>query len=52
MPVTGVSGATGSQKFWTMSVPAGATNLTISTSGGTGDADLYVKFGSAPTLSV
>ncbi len=52
MPITGVSGALNSQTFWTMSVPAGATNLVISISGGTGDADLYVKFGSAPTLSV
>ncbi|MGH8041770.1 MAG: pre-peptidase C-terminal domain-containing protein, partial [Rudaea sp.] len=39
------------QKNFTMSVPAGATNLVFSISGGTGDADLYVKFGSAPTLS-
>jgi Bacterial pre-peptidase C-terminal domain len=30
-------------------VPAGATNLLISSSGGTGDADLYVKFGTIPT---
>jgi len=34
-----------------MTVPAGATNLTFNMSGGTGDADLYVRFGSAPTLS-
>ena len=34
-----------------MSVPAGSTNLTFNTSGGTGDADLYVKFGSAPTTT-
>jgi serine protease len=39
------------QQNWTMSVPAGATNLVFTLSGGTGDADLYVKFGSAPTLS-
>jgi len=36
---------------FTMEVPAGATNLTFNMSGGTGDADLYVKFGSAPTSS-
>src|SRR3546814_1186547 len=35
-----------------MDVPAGATNLVFNLSGGTGDADLYVKFGSAPTDSV
>ena len=51
VPVTGVSGAASSQQFWTMSVPAGASNLQFQTSGGTGDADLYVRFGSAPTTS-
>jgi serine protease len=39
------------QQNWTMAVPAGATNLVFSMSGGTGDPDLYVKFGSAPTLT-
>jgi PKD repeat protein len=39
------------QQNWTMAVPSGATNLVFSMSGGTGDADLYVKFGSAPTLT-
>jgi hypothetical protein len=32
-------------------VPAGSTNVTFTMSGGTGDADMYVKFGSAPTDS-
>ena len=35
-----------------MAVPAGATNLTFTTSGGTGDADLFVRFGSAPSDTV
>ncbi len=39
------------QQAFTMVVPAGATGLTFTMSGGTGDADMYVKFGSAPTLS-
>ncbi len=51
VPVTGISGATGNQQFWTMSMPAGATNLQFTTSGGTGDVDLYVRFGSAPTTT-
>jgi vibriolysin len=51
VPVTGISGAAGSQQFWTINVPAGASNLVIGTSGGTGDADLYVRFGSAPTTT-
>ncbi|MDY7225563.1 PPC domain-containing protein [Hyalangium rubrum] len=37
--------------IYTMAVPAGATNLKFETTGGTGDADLYVKFGSTPTSS-
>ena len=49
--VTGLSGARNSQLMYTMVVPAGATNLKFVTSGGSGDADLYVKFGSAPTTS-
>lgn len=49
--VTGLSGATGSQQSWTMAVPAGASNLSFVTAGGTGDVDMYVKFGSAPTTS-
>jgi vibriolysin len=32
--------------------PAGATAMKFQTSGGSGDADLYVRFGSAPTLNV
>jgi hypothetical protein len=51
VPVSGISGALDSQQFWTMSVPSGATNLQFQTSGGPGDADLYVRFGSAPTLT-
>jgi xanthomonalisin len=49
--LTGQSGAAGAQLFYTVVIPAGASNLVISESGGTGDADLYTKFGSAPTLS-
>jgi pre-peptidase len=51
VPVTGLSGATNAQQNFTMAVPAGASGLSFTISGGTGDADLYVKFGSAPTLS-
>ena len=51
VPVTGLSGAANSVRYWTITVPAGSTNLSIATSGGTGDADLYVRFGSQPTTS-
>ena len=49
--VTGLSATTGNQLVYTLAVPAGATGLKFVTSGGTGDGDLYVKFGSAPTTS-
>ena len=52
VPVTGLSAATGASLNYTIVVPAGASNLNIVTSGGTGDADLYVKSGSAPTDTV
>lgn len=48
---TGLAGSSGTELSYTVVVSAGASNLTIATSGGTGDADLYVKFGSAPTTS-
>ncbi|HPA02176.1 MAG TPA: PKD domain-containing protein, partial [Chiayiivirga sp.] len=49
--VTGISGAASSAKYWTITVPAGARNLNITTSGGTGDMDMYVRFGAQPTTS-
>lgn len=36
---------------YTVAIPSGASNLVITISGGSGDADLYVRFGSAPTTS-
>ncbi len=50
--VTNQSAATGASVNYTLVVPSGATNLTFTTSGGTGDSDMYVKFGSAPTDTV
>ena len=51
VPVTGIGTATNTQKFYSLTVPAGATGLSFTTSGGTGDVDLYVRFGSSPTLT-
>lgn len=48
--VVTVSGATGSAQYWRVNTPAGKT-LTITITGGTGDADLYTRFGSRPTTS-
>jgi len=49
--VTNLSGSTGNETFYTMVVPSGSSNLAFNIAGGSGDADLYVKFGSAPTTS-
>ena len=49
---TGIAGTAKQQMFYTLDVPAGATDLSFKTSGGTGDADLFVKFGEKPSLSV
>jgi vibriolysin len=51
-PVTGLSDATGGQKFFKLTVPAGQATLTFTISGGTGDVDLYTKLGARPSLSV
>lgn len=47
--VSNLSASTGNSLNYTMDVPSGSSNLKFVISGGTGDADLYVKFGSAPT---
>jgi hypothetical protein len=49
---TNLSGQQGSFQYFYIDVPAGATNLVIETSGGSGDADLYVRLGTAPTTAV
>ncbi|MET0255110.1 MAG: protease pro-enzyme activation domain-containing protein [Luteibacter sp.] len=49
--VSGLSAAKNGQLKYTVAVPAGAKNLKVAISGGSGDADLYLKFGSAPTTS-
>lgn len=46
---TGLSAATDAWTHYYIDVPAGQTSLNIDLSGGTGDADMYVKFGSQPT---
>jgi hypothetical protein len=51
VPVTNLSGATGSQKFFVLNVPANQSSLVFTISGGTGDADLYVRFNALPTTT-
>ncbi|NUZ11875.1 S8 family serine peptidase [Pseudoalteromonas sp. McH1-7] len=48
---TGLSGSASSSQYFTFEVPADKTNVTFTMSGGTGDADLYVKLGSQPTTA-
>ncbi len=52
VPVTGLSLAKGSSVTYTIVIPTGAKNLTFKTSGGTGDADIYAKFGVAASTTV
>ena len=52
VPVAGLSDTQGGTIYFTLEVPAGATNLSFSSSGGTGDMDLYVRRGSPPTQQV
>lgn len=49
--VTGISVATGAWVNYKITVPSGQTQLKITMSGGTGDADLYVKRAAQPTLT-
>ncbi|NQZ07316.1 MAG: pre-peptidase C-terminal domain-containing protein [Algicola sp.] len=44
--VSGLSGKRRNEQDFHMHVPSGSTNVTFSISGGSGDADMYVKLGS------
>ena len=46
--VTGIGGEAGSIRYFAIEVPEGATQLTVATSGGTGDVDLYIRRGALP----
>ncbi|NVK87947.1 MAG: M4 family metallopeptidase [Gammaproteobacteria bacterium] len=48
---TNLSKARGEEYMYVMEVPAGATDISFAISGGSGDADLYVRFGAPPTDS-
>ena len=52
VPATDLAAATGSELYFAIQVPSGQSQLTVTINGGTGNADLYVRFGSVPTLSV
>jgi len=46
---TGLSPSAGQNLSYTIDVPAGATSLVVDTSGGSGNVDLVINFGSTPT---
>lgn len=49
--VTPLSGATGSWRYFKVTVPPGYSTFDFSIFGGTGDADIYVRWGVLPTLT-
>ncbi len=52
VPVTSLSGSSGTSLAYTVAVPSGRSQLKVTIAGGSGDADLYVRSGSAPTDTV
>lgn len=51
IPIPDLAGVAGSQKFYKIELPAGRTQLKVQISGGSGDADLYVRKGAKPTTT-
>ena len=49
--LTNLSGSTGNWARYTWDIPSGVATMNVSISGGSGDADLYLRFGSQPTTS-
>ncbi len=48
VPLTGLSANTKKWLHYQIDVPSGSSNLIMTTSGGSGDADMYTRFGSQP----
>ena len=51
VPVTGQSVAQGAWKYYYITVPAGATNVTFATTGASADVDIYTQVNAKPTSS-
>ncbi|MCP4748267.1 MAG: hypothetical protein GY874_19340 [Desulfobacteraceae bacterium] len=49
--VSNLSGDRGSWQHYWINVPDSVSSLTVKMSGGTGDADLYVRYGAVPTTT-
>ena len=52
VPVPGLAGAAGSAVYYVLAVPGGQSHLEVTISGGTGNADLYVRQGQVPTQTI
>lgn len=50
--VTNISVATNAWRYYKLNVPTGAKNLSITTSGGTGDLDLFTQLAKKPTSTM
>ena len=50
-PRSNLSGTRGEEKVYQFNVEANSKDIVVATTGGSGDADLYVRKGSRPTLS-
>ncbi|MDT8448801.1 MAG: PKD domain-containing protein [Wenzhouxiangellaceae bacterium] len=51
VPVNNLSAGSGENLHFFLDVPSGHENLSFSISGGSGDGDLYVRFGAQPTTT-
>ncbi|WP_426736106.1 M4 family metallopeptidase [Myxococcus faecalis] len=52
VPISGIGSTSGQKKYYEFNVPEGAYDLNVSIAGGTGDADLYVRYNNVPTTSL
>lgn len=51
VPVADIDAVEGEQLFYFIDVPANVSDFVVTTSGGTGDVDLRVRFGQLPTIA-
>lgn len=51
VPKSPLSATLGTNQYYYIDVPAGRPTLTVTTSGGTGDVDLYLRLNGAPTAT-
>src|SRR5690606_4536569 len=49
--VNDLAASTGNALYYSIDIPSGAENLVFQITGGTGDADLYIRRGAQPTTS-